>query len=402
MNDISNKQLSILIIDDEPFILDLTTRILKKLGYESLVTAADGQSALIKLVTSKKNPDLVICDMNMPGMDGIEFMRRANEARFEGGFILLSGEDQRILESAFEFATAYNLNMLGVLSKPLKPAALEQLIGKLNADHGPSLVPHISISEQELRRGIRNAESEQLLLLVLPKIDMASRKIIGVEALIGWRGLDDKIVGPENFVPLAIELGLYQELSERMYRKAVQQTAEWLAAGLDIKTTVRFSIDFFVNSEFPDFIFSSTKEMNVDPSRIILEVTEGEVVLNSVGCLEAMMRFRMRKFGLSIDDFGSGHTTIAQLTSLPFTEVKINRAFEQGAIDNARARGVLDACVALAKHLQMTIVANGAVDNADWVLAEQLGVDYIEGPYCSPPLTVDEFQEFQASWQGPH
>lgn len=404
MNDKSNKQLSILLIDDEPFILDLTTRILKKLGYENLSTAADGQSALIRLVTSDKNPDLIICDMNMPGMDGIEFMRRANEARFDGGFILLSGEDQRILESAFEFATAYDLNMLGVLVKPLKPEPMEQLIGKLHTDHAknPNIPPHISISEQEFRRGIRNAESEQLVLLVLPKIDMASRKITGVEAMMGWRGVDNKIYGPENFVPLAIELGLYRELSERIYRKAGEQTAIWLAAGLDIKTTVKFSVDFFVDPEFPDFIFSSTKEMNVDPSRIILEVTEGEVVLNSVSCLEAMMRFRMRKFGLSIDDFGSGHTTIAQLTSLPFTEVKINHAFDKGAIDNARARGVLDACVALAKHLQMTIVASGAVGESDWELAEQLGVDYIEGPYCSPPLTVDEFQEFQAGWVGPH
>ena len=149
-NDLSS--LNILVVDDEVFILNLSVRILNNLGCNNIETADNGATALDIINKSDKAFDIIICDLNMPEMDGIEFMRHASSKEFTGGMILLSGEDERMLETARDLAKAHKLNILGVISKPLKPDNIKDLLQSFKpAEQKKAWTPQAPISEDELR-----------------------------------------------------------------------------------------------------------------------------------------------------------------------------------------------------------------------------------------------------------
>ena len=396
--------INILVVDDEPFIRNLIVRILDKLGYENIDTSSNGKEALGKLISEETAYDVIICDLNMPEMDGVEFMRHAKESDFTGGMILLSGEDNRLLETALDLATSQNLNVLGALPKPVKPDLLEELLNKYkpSVQEKRDFVPQAAISEAELRAGIEGSDSGELMLVYQPKVHMQSGEITGVETLARWKHPERGILGPGAFIPLAEKTGLIDALTHQIYRKAVQQTSDWLLDGIRLRTSVNFSINSFADSNFSDFIISTTEEAGVDPKQLILEVTETQVMTNSFDCLEILMGMRFKKFGLSIDDFGTGNSSMAQLKRIPFTELKVDRAFVHGAVNNTGARAILEASVTLAKNLDMKIVAEGAETREDWDLVEQLGVDYVQGYYCAKPMPNEQLLEFMEKWNGPH
>ncbi len=397
-------QLRMLVVDDEAFVLNLSVRILGKLGHEDVITASDGNEALGHLITTEKPFDIIICDLNMPEMDGVEFMRHAAGADFTGGMILLSGEDERMLQTAYDLASAQNLNVLGVIPKPLKPDLLKPMLEsfKPRSTEQRHFRPQAGISEEELRSGIEDPQDQQLLLVYQPKVEIQTGKIVGVESLARWAHPERGILGPGAFIPLAEKSAMIDALTNRIFEKAVQQTADWLTDGIDLKTSVNFSINSFANPEFCDFIISTTEKAGVNPSQLMLEVTETQVMNNVVECLEIMMRLRLKKFGLSIDDFGTGNSSMAQLKQIPFTELKIDREFVFGAANNSGARAILEASVVLAKNLKMDTVAEGAETREDWDLVASLGVDMVQGFYCAKPMPDAGLREFIANWNGPH
>lgn len=404
MESVINKQIRILLVDDEPFILGLTERILATLGYDDVDKASNGNNALVKLVTSQKPYKLIICDMNMPEMDGVEFMRRAQEAHYSGGFILLSAEDSRILETAFKFASAQHLNILGVLPKPLKPDALERLLSEFcSPQHEKTQQEHTNpISEEELISGIRSQASHQLILLYQPKVQLGSGNITGVETLVRWEHPQRGILEPDTFLPIAKQAGLQDELFRKIYRTTLQQAAEWKNLGLELINTITLPLELFENSDFASFVITAAETAGVDPAQLILGFTENEFMSKPVESMEIMMRLRLKRFPICIDNFGTGDSSMSQLKSMPVTELKIRNAFATGVIDNAGARAILEASVALAKNLDMDVVAEGARSREDWDMAVELGVDYVQGSYCASPISGEEIVSLLKDWKGPN
>lgn len=393
--------LRILVIDDEAFVLKLTVRILSKLGLDDVVTASNGLIALAEIDNATAPFDVIICDLNMPEMDGIAFMRHAADKGVSAGMILLSGEDERMLETARDLAAAHNLNILGVIPKPLKPDALSSL---LNAFQPATAVKQSSwfqdsISETELIDGM---DSDQLLLVYQPKVSIATGAVTGVETLARWLHPDRGLLGPGAFIPLAEETGHIDELTYAIYKKAMQQAGDWLAQGITMKVSVNISVNSFTLPDFTDFLIETAQNEGMDLANVVLEVTETQVMDNALGILETLMRLRMKRFALSIDDFGTGNASMEQLKRIPFSELKIDRAFVYGAAQNAGAKAILESSVTLAKSLKMDIVAEGAENREDWDLLESLGVDTVQGFYCAKPLKNEDFLAFLDTWTGPH
>ncbi len=404
MSDTVSKDIRILIVDDESFVLNLSQKILRKLGYEDLATASNGNEALNILNASDKSVSLIICDLNMPEMDGVEFMRHAANAEFTGGMILLSGEDERMLQTALDLAKAQNLNVLGAIPKPLRPDLLQPMLDafKPTSSEKRQFTQQEGLSVAELQQGLESDDDNGLMLVFQPKVRITSGAITSVETLARWRHPERGILGPGAFIPLAEETGLINQLTEQIFRKAAQQTADWLIDGLEIRTAVNFSVNSFTDADFPAFIINTVEQAGISPSSMTLEITETQVMDNVLDCMEVMMRMRMKRFGLSIDDFGTGNSSMAQLKTIPFTELKIDRAFVNNAAQNKSARAILEASVSLAKSLEMEIVAEGAETREDWDLVESLGVDYVQGYYCARPMPNAEFLAFLQSWTGPH
>ena len=393
-------QLKLMVVDDEEFVLNLSVRILNKLGCNDISTANNGNAAIENLVASTDGYDVIICDLNMPEMDGVELLRHISEKDYRGGIVLLSGEDERMLETAKDLAKARNLNVLGAIPKPLKPDAIKNILESFKpAGEKKAWTPQASITEDELKAGM---DGEELQLVYQPKVNIKTGEISGVETLARWNHQERGILGPGAFIPLSEKCGLIDDLTFSIFKKAMSQVGEWLANGIDLKTSVNFSVNTFTLPEFPEFLIQTAQDEGVDPAKVVLELTETQVMENAIDCLEILMSLRMKKFGLSVDDFGTGHSSMEQLKRIPFTELKIDRAFVYGAANNTSARAILESSVLLAKNLKMETVAEGAENREDWDLVEQLGCDYVQGFYCARPMPNEELMNFIESWSGPH
>jgi len=400
MKDINLSELNVLVIDNETFVLNLAVQLLKHIGCEDVTTAESGKQAVEEMEQAQKTFDIIICDLNMPEMDGIEFMRHASEKNFTGGIILLSGEDERMLETARDFAKAYKLNVLGTVPKPLKSDVLKSLLGNYKpAQARKAFTPQKPITEDELRAGLDGAELE---LVYQPKVWVADGTITGVETLARWNHAERGILGPGAFIPLAEKIGLIDDLTYAIYRKAMTQAGEWHANAIELKISVNISVNTFTLKGFSDFLVKTAGAEGVDLSNVILEVTESQAMADALGCLEILMQLRMKKFGLSIDDFGTGQSSMEQLRRIPFTELKIDRAFVYGAVNDSGARAILESSLDIAKRLKMESVAEGAETREDWDLVEELGCDYVQGFYCARPMPNNELLQFLNNWSGPH
>ena len=393
--------LKLLVVDDDDFILSLSTRILERVGCRNVTTVNNGKRAIDKLTASDSHFDVVITDLNMPEMDGVELLRHIAGSNYSGGIILLSGEDQRILETAYELARSHNLNVIGTIHKPLQPALLKELLEASYSSIRKSRpdTPRYTVTADELRSGINGRE---LQLFYQPKVDVRTGNVSGLEALARWEHPERGILGPDTFIPVAEKAGLIDDLTRAVCRKAVGHAGHWLANGFDMQISINAPVNSFLNINFSEFLIAEARSENIDPSRLTLEVTESQVMSDATGCLEKMMQVRLKKIGLSIDDFGTGNSTMVQLKRIPFTELKIDRTFVCGVKENSSSRAILESSVSLGKKLNMSTVAEGVETRDDWDQVEYLNCDFVQGFYISKPMPEGDVMRFVKNWSGPH
>ena len=394
--------LKLLMVDDETFILSLSVRLLNKLGYEDVDTANNGVEALEKLDNSDPPYDVIICDLNMPEMNGVEFIYHAQQREFSGGLILLSGEDKRILETAKNLALEKNLNVLGVISKPLSPIALEELLeaykptisGKSDIDSDQT------ISEEELIDGLQGTGSE-LVLLYQPIAHIRSGEISGVETLVGWQHASRGLLESQTFIPLAEQHGLMVELTRKVYGKAVQQSAEWLSNGIYLQNSICVSAGLFPNPDLLEFILTSPQQLGVDPKYLILQLPESPAQSDSKNISEVLIQLRFKKLGVSIDSFSMGDAVMEQIKGHPFTQLKVNWETISTAGHDDDFEADIGKKIRFLKSMDMEIVAKGIQTKNDWYYAEKLGFDCIQGSFCSKPLFSEGLLEFVERWSPP-
>ncbi|WP_237132792.1 EAL domain-containing protein [Pseudohongiella sp. O18] len=393
----------ILVVDDESFALTLAARMLNKLGYQCITSANSGSTALQAIDTANEPFQLILCDLNMPEMDGLEFLQELANLDYLGAIILLSGEDQRMLETASGHVLAQNLNVLGAISKPLKPEPLLALLQRIKPHRRSSNNrPQHELSHEDLRAGIAGSTDCHPVLVYQPKVNIASGEITSVETLARWQHPDYGLLGPNAFIAVAERSGLIDELTKVIYRQAVAQTVIWHRQGFPLATSVNISINSFATVGFSDFLVQEAEDQGLPTRFLCLEATETQVMENALNCTQILMRLRLKKFGLSIDDFGTGNSSMSQLMNIPFTELKIDRSFVNGAAKSDSARAILETSVALGKRLQMSIVAEGVETREDWDLVQTSGCDYVQGYYCSKPISGEQLTELLNSWTGPH
>jgi len=199
-------------------------------------------------------------------------------------------------------------------------------------------------------------------------------------------------------VPVAEECGLINEITEAVIHKALAQCGIWRAEGYDFKVAINVSMQDLNRYEFPEFVIGTAEAEGVDPSSIMLEVTESRLMEDIVKPLEILTRLRMKGVGLSIDDYGTGASSMQQLRRIPFTELKIDREFVAGAPQDAAARAMLVSSVSLGKDLQLPVVAEGVEDEDEWALVASLGVDIVQGYYIAKPMDAQGIENWVANW----
>ena len=382
-------ELTFLVVEDHEFQRAVVLRILAGLGAIKVRWAADGRAALTIIKTQDAPVDIIISDLDMPGMDGMEFIRHLGEAKIPASVILASALECSLLASVETMTRAYGVTLLGVIEKPVTPAKLDTLI-KLQEPVLSSLTRPLetdpSFSVEEILEGLKN---DEFLPFFQTKVELATGLVKGAEALARWRHPQRGIVAPSAFIGLMECNGLIEALTWIMLRKSAAFCAQWRSAtGLDVTVSVNLSIKSLADVQLADRVTELVRGEKLDPRDMILEVTESAAMIDVGAVLENLSRLRMKGFGLSIDDYGTGYSSMQQLTRIAFTELKIDQSFVANAARQQSARVIVESSLNMAKRLNIVSVAEGVETQQDWELLHQLGCELAQGYFIARPAAA--------------
>ncbi len=388
----------ILVVDDDTFICRLLVRQLQTLGFKQVRACERARAAVEHLEQQPGSIDLILCDLQMPEMDGIEFIRHLVRLGYAGALVLVSGEDERILQSAERLAQAHGLRVSGALFKPVSSERLLRLLEQETPGVSKQRAAETrSYGADELARGI---EAGELVNHYQPKVDFANAQCSGVETLVRWQHPKDGLVYPDRFIALAEEAGLIDALMRAVLRNALRDARRWREQGLELQMAVNVSMDNLQELDFPDLVEHEALAAGVPLSSLILEVTESHLMKNRQAALDILTRLRLKRIHLSIDDFGTGHSSLVQLRDIPFNELKIDRSFVHGAWRDAALHTILDASLDMARRLGMKTVAEGIEDRADWDHLRQAGCDVAQGWFIAKAMPAEQLPAWLQAWDG--
>ncbi len=394
---IDKTETRILLLDDDPFMLRLLKVMLSGLGFTQVATCTSGSAALELLDNPASTPALILFDLNMPGMDGVEFVRHLVGRRYAGSLILVSGESERTQHTVESLVRSHSIHIVGRLSKPAARPALAALLQAWEAPRiGPLSTAKRVYSADEVRAAIAGGE---LVNHYQPKVAVAGGRVQGVEALVRWRHPSDGMVFPDQFIGVAEAHGLIGDLTASVLREALADARRWRDGGLALRLSVNVSMDDLSALDFPQFVAAQATAAGVPPEGVMLEVTESRLMKDLRIPLEVLTRLRLKRFSLSIDDFGTGHSSLAQLRDCPFDELKVDRGFVHGAHADDTLRAIYDASLGLARQLGMDIVAEGVEDKDDWDLLRRTGCGMAQGYFIARPMPAADLPGWIEAWK---
>lgn len=387
-----------LVVEDHDFQRRTVARMLRSLGVREVLEAGDGGQALALIRNAAPAlVDLVVCDLDMPGMDGMEFLRHLGQENSAASVIISSGKERALLNSVDKMARAYGVRLLGVIEKPVTRVGLEELIARHPAPNPNPARPSAgnpSFGLEQILDGLRHKQFEPFFQ---PKVELDTGRIVGAEALARWRHPEHGLVGPHAFIALLEQSEKIDELAFLMLEKAADACRNWLERGLELTVSVNLSLVSLVDTTLADRITQAVRSAGLDPRHMILEITETAAMTEVAPALENLARLRMRGFGLSVDDYGTGFSSLRQLTRVPFTELKIDQGFVAGCAANDSLRAIVESSVQMARRLGIKSVAEGVETQADWDALKAAACELAQGYFIAKPMDGKLFIEFCAT-----
>lgn len=380
--------MSALVVDDEEFMLDFLCMAVEKSGVGNVVSATSGVEALDQVEDRQQVFDIIVCDLQMPGMDGIEVIRQLANDGFSGGIILVSGKDKRVLKTAENMAEVRGLKVIGSLCKPMPVHEIISLMNKYAVAEQHASWAISDVTANELDAAIRSGE---ITVNYQPQVDSKTGVVKSVETLARWFHPERGMITPDIFIDIAERHDLIDALAESIIMQATRQGSIWHKQGIDLSVAINISLYNLRHLDFPDRITDIVNQAGMDIKKLVIEITESRLVQDLGTYLDILSRLRLKGPLLSIDDFGTGYVSMDHLKQMPFGELKIDRAFVNGAYKDDTARAILQSSVSLAKQLEMSVVAKGVEVKEDWDLVSELGCDMVQGYYIAPPMDVETF-----------
>jgi EAL domain-containing protein (putative c-di-GMP-specific phosphodiesterase class I)/GGDEF domain-containing protein len=263
-------------------------------------------------------------------------------------------------------------------------------IAVYDPDSDPRRPEHLSLMV-DLREAI---ERKELSLFYQPKLELATGKISGVEALVRWHHEFRGLVPPDLFIPLAEETGNIQRLTRWALATGIAQAARWLNRGLALKVSVNLSVRDLSDPQLPRRVASLLMSHDVPADSLILEVTESAIMGEPDAAIAVLNALVDQGIALSIDDFGVGHSSLAYLRRLPVRELKIDKSFIQNLVKSTGDQKIVQSVIELGHRLGYKVTAEG-VENEDSLLGLGLmNCDFAQGYLISRPLSREQMEHF--------
>jgi EAL domain-containing protein (putative c-di-GMP-specific phosphodiesterase class I)/ActR/RegA family two-component response regulator len=378
--------MKLLVVDDEEDICDMIAEIAEGRGFEVKTTS---RPEIVESILGEFHPDFIMLDLMMPGTDGIELLRVLADRVKDVKICLMSGNDARVLNSARRLGSAHGLNIVAALEKPLEIATLrktfDELSGAAKTEAGSDLGHAIAAG--------------QFILYFQPIIEIATRRVKGAEALARWAHPTRGILAPADFLEQISNEGLMQAFTEHVLNAAVIQAGKWHAAGESLTLSINFTASSLLELTLPDRIAEICATNQVPTDRIILEVTENEAMRDVTRTMDVLLRMRLRNVGVSIDDFGTGHSSLRELQRMPFSELKIDKGFVMDMAASNDCLVIVNSIIDLGHNLGLKVIAEGVEDAQVWHMLAERKCDFAQGFYMAKPMPADEFNRWLVSWR---
>ena len=214
-----------------------------------------------------------------------------------------------------------------------------------------------------------------------------------------WQHPADGLLYPGSFVGVAEAHGLIDALTRAVLCLALAQARRWRDLGLTVRMAVNISMDNLACLDFPEFVMDEIARHGVPAGDLMLEVTESRLMGDARAPMDILTRLRLKQIGLSIDDFGTGHSSLAQLRDIPFDELKVDRGFVHGAATTPGMHAILEGALGMARQLGMRSVAEGVEDRPDWDLLRTLGCDLAQGYFVAKPMPAADLAPWLETWE---
>jgi len=240
----------------------------------------------------------------------------------------------------------------------------------------------------ELRSAV---EEDQLTLYYQPKVDLRSGASDSVEALVRWVHPKRGFVSPIDFIPFAEQTGYIKAVTRWVLERALRQCGEWHMRGIDVKISINMSARD-LNAELPNMVSELTARFKIPMPLVCLEITESAVMEDPARALETLERLHQLGIRLSIDDFGTGQSSLAYIRKLPVKEMKIDRSFVRNMVADKDDAVIVRSTIELGHNMGLKVVAEGVEDHAALMLLTKLGCDEAQGYFIAKPLPPEEYE----------
>lgn len=393
----------LLILDDDESVGQTLKSIAELCGAEVLFTPCPKE---FFEAVKEFSPTHIAIDLAMPEMDGVQVMQLLAEQSCMAKIIISSGQGSRVVEAAGRSASIHGLHVIGALHKPF---SVDQVRDLLSLEACPSSQgdcfesPHLHETTVTEAAIIHALAQQEFHVVYQPKVDCGTSLLAGFEALARWVHPKLGFVSPETFIGLAEQTGHIDEMTKLLFDEALvwfagfnqkllnsramrYSCSDWKAITLSLNVSAKS----LPNANLFEWIMERCLKLGIDPSRVVLELTETSNADDLVGSMEVLTRLRLKGFQLSIDDFGTGFSSMLQLVRMPFSEIKIDRSFVMSASSNEEYRTVIRSIIYLGHSLGLTCTAEGLEDAQTLEYLRDLGCDLAQGYYFARPMPASE------------
>ena len=379
------KKLRVLLLEDHPAHRVLAVEQLRALKCTDVCVAQDAFSAL-RLLETQGAVDVIICDLTMEGMDGLEFLRHVSQSKMAQGIILFS-QISAVLRRAVKLMLAPSgLKVLGDLGKPMKLDLLEKLLNDhVSVDCEPPNPPSFITPDPTLQMIVEGLRRGEFKPYYQPKFYLNTSKPCGAEVLARWIHPRLGVMSPDKFLPLMKQHGLLEMLFDQLFEQGVAlQTYLWVH-GYKLPLSYNLDVQQLSSLTLTDRIKNVLFRHALPAPLITLEILETGIIQFESNSIENMIRLRMMGCCLAIDDFGIGYSSLQRLCDFPFNQIKLDMHFIRD-LNQPECRAAISSTLMIASALDMTMVAEGIESDEQRRQLVDLGATLGQGFWFAKPM----------------
>ncbi len=389
---------SALIVDDSPSQLAVLEAELQALGVLNIVKAKNGSDAYDLIEEQPYRFQLIVTDLKMPVMDGMQLIEAISDTGYVGGVAIYSSLDERIVELAINLARKHHVHLVGNLTKPFETEDLTLMIERADRINR-RMMSTGQFSKQRVL--IEAIEQGDIVPYFQPQIDCKSLALTGLEILCRIKVPGEmEFLKPDHFMSIVEKHGLIDLLTYKTLEQALDDFIS-IKDQIDCAEELTLSINILPqqlsNDKLPEMLTTICNLADFPHEKLVVEITEGQA-LDTTKKILTLERLRIAGFGLSLDDFGTGFTNMGQIRQYPFTEIKMDRSMIHNIHKDRVSQVILNTMMELRENFPLTIVAEGVETETEFNFLSEKGNITIQGHLVSRPKPASEVARWYGVW----